>query len=97
MYRTDSIVRRSSALQLTPENQKSQLARMNSQEAEKQGVIAGPIVISSADNKASMILEIDDNIADACIYLATAIDSTIPLGNSFADVSINNSDAGAQS
>jgi len=97
MYRTDSIVRRSQALQLTPENQSSQLAKINTQEAEQHGVDAGPVEVSSAENTISMVLEIDDTIADGCIYLATAIEATSLLGAGFTNVSIKNNDAEVQS
>ena len=97
MYRTDSIVRRSQALQLTPENQQAQIARMNSQEAEKQGVTPGSILISAVDNSVIMTLEIDECIADGCIYLATAIDETCLLGVSFANVNVKNNEEGVQS
>ncbi|NOQ81498.1 MAG: NADH-quinone oxidoreductase subunit G [Methylophaga sp.] len=93
MYQTDAIVRRSSALQETADNQAASIARMNMAEAEKQGVSeAKGISITQADNTISMPFEIDDDIADGCIYLAAGIIETSTLGEMFANVTVQGED-----
>ncbi|NOQ93868.1 MAG: NADH-quinone oxidoreductase subunit G [Methylophaga sp.] len=89
MYQSDAVVRRSSALQKTTENQRAAIARMNTEEADKQGVSkAKEISVSQADNTISVSFEIDDDIADGCIYLAAGINETSALGAMFANVSV---------
>ena len=89
MYQTDAIVRRSEALQKTPENQRAYIARMNSAEAEKQGLTgAKNIIVDHADNQIEMPFEIDDAIADACIYIAAGIIETAMLGAAFSEVQV---------
>ena len=89
MYQSDAVVRRSSALQLTPENKRASLARMNSKEAEKYGVSdAETITVIQGESHLNMAFEIDDAIADACIYLAAGITETSTLGAHFADVQV---------
>lgn len=89
MYQTDSVVRRSNALQQTTENQRSSIARMNTVEADKQGVSQEKEVsVTQGDNTVSMTFEIDDDIADGCIYLAAGISETSALGAMFTNVSV---------
>jgi len=93
MYQTDAIVRRSSALQGTAENQAASIARMNMAEAEKQGVSeAKGIAITLGDNTISMPFAIDNDIADGCIYLAAGIAETSTLGAMFANVTVEAED-----
>ncbi|NQZ54298.1 MAG: NADH-quinone oxidoreductase subunit G [Piscirickettsiaceae bacterium] len=88
-YQSDAIVRRSSALLQTAENQKSAIARMNANEAEKQGIKQAEfITVTQDDNTVQMIFEIDNTIADGCIYLATGIEQTSTLGAAFSNVSV---------
>jgi len=95
MYQTDAIVRRSSALQQTAENQTASLAKMNSTEAEKQGVSQADTVLITSDNASiTMAFEVDDDIADACIYLAAGIVETSVLGHMFGNVSVQVAEAG---
>ncbi|PHS70740.1 MAG: NADH-quinone oxidoreductase subunit G [Methylophaga sp.] len=82
MHQSDAIIRRSSALQQTPDNQKSVIARMNSHEAEKHGIgQAKNIIVKQGENTDTRAFEIDNTIADGCIYLAAS--NTI---TAFADV-----------
>lgn len=92
MYQTDSVVRRSNALQQTPENKKATIARMNSNEADKQSVSqVENIKVSQGDNSIIMPFEIDDGIADGCIYLAAGIHETLSLGAAFSNVTVETS------
>ena len=98
MYQSDAVVRRSSALQLTPENQRASLARMNSKEAEKYGVSDAEIItVIQGEIHLNMAFEIDDAIADACIYLAAGITETSRLGAHFADVQVQVFEQGTSS
>jgi len=97
MYQADSVVRRSMALQNTAENKRATIAKMNKTEAEKQDVInADELVITSNStsklNTVTMAFEIDDSIADGCIYIASGINETISLGQAFATVSVTMSE-----
>jgi len=95
MYQTDAIVRRSSALQQTVDNQTASIARMNTTEAGKHGVSeAKTLLVTQGDNSISIAFEIDDDIADGCIYLAAGIIETSTLGAMFADVSVQASEQG---
>lgn len=89
IYQSDAVVRRSSALQNTPENQQSTIARMNTKEAEKQGVSASEnISITQGKNSITLAFEIDNTIADGCIYVAAGINETTLLGATFANVTV---------
>jgi NADH-quinone oxidoreductase subunit G len=89
MYQTDAVVRRSSPLQQTPENQRASLARMNSKEAQKHWLSEAKMIkVTQDDNHLIMALEIDDAIADNCIYIAAGITKTSMLGANFADVQV---------
>lgn len=96
MYQSDAVVRRSDALQQTPENQRVTLARMNRLEAEKYGVDQAEIItVTQGDNHLNMAFEIDDTIADSCIYIAAGIAETSMLGACFADVQVKPFEQGA--
>ena len=98
MYQSDAVVRRSDALQQTPENQRVTLARMNRLEAEKYGVDQAEIItITQGANHLNMAFEIDDTVADSCIYIAAGIAETSMLGACFADVQVKPFEQGALS
>ncbi|MFT7414036.1 MAG: NADH-quinone oxidoreductase subunit G [Methylophagaceae bacterium] len=98
MYQTDAVVRRSSPLQQTPENQRASVARMNNKEAQKYGLSnANMIKVTQDDKQLYMAFEIDDAIADSCIYLAAGIAETSILGANFADVQVTLVEQGASS
>lgn len=89
MYQTDAVLRRSSALQQTTENQQAKIARMNRLDADKFDVNeAESIEITQDSNSIIMPLVIDDAIAQGCIYLAAGIVETSVLGTSFSNVTV---------
>ncbi|MTI63100.1 NADH-quinone oxidoreductase subunit NuoG [Methylophaga sp.] len=89
MYRSDSLVRHSKALQQTPESRADGFARINQKEADKRGLDPQhEVVISQDDRKVSVPLEIDNNIADGCIYLAAATSVSAQLGSLFSQVQV---------
>jgi len=96
MYQTDAVVRRSNPLQQTPENQRASLARMNSKEAEKYGLSEAKMIKVTQDDKhRNMAFEIDDAIADSCIYIAVGLAEVSILGANFADVQVTLVEQGA--
>lgn len=88
-YQIDSVVRRSEALQKTPENQQSLIAKMNADEVEKQGVTNAEFInITQHDQTITMAFEIDNAIADSCLYLAAGTIQTMDLGVAFSNVKV---------
>ncbi|PHS24944.1 MAG: NADH-quinone oxidoreductase subunit G [Methylophaga sp.] len=89
-YQIDSIVRRSDALQKTPENQQASIARMNAAEANKQGVSDVEFIkIRQGEHVITMTFEVDDAIADGCLYLVAGTPETINLGAAFSSVKVS--------
>jgi NADH-quinone oxidoreductase subunit G len=89
MYRVDALVRRSEALQQTPENLKSGIAKMNSLEAEKYHLsTANTVTVKHNGTSVTLPFERDDAIANGCIYLATGMNITRQLGATFEWVSL---------
>ena len=94
MYQLDGLVRRSEALQQTPANLLSKTARMNNQDAERYGLTDVESVTVEQNNKTVTVpFEIDDAIADGCIYLATGLNETAQLAASFTAVNITSKQA----
>ncbi len=90
VYQVDSVVRRSEALQQTPENQKASVARMNAIEAKIQGVSNVEFIkVRQGEKVITMAFEIDDSIADGCLYLAAGTKQSMNLGAAFANVKVS--------
>lgn len=88
-YQCDAVTRRSSALQNTVDNQNVNIARMNDKEAEKQGISeADTIAISQGEQLIELPFEVDNMIADGCIYVTAGIEATSQLGVSFGFVTV---------
>jgi len=84
MYQCDAVVRRSTALQQTTENERAKQVRINSNEAERYNITqAQDIEIAVDGNVLTVAFEIDNTIADGCIYLASS--HGLPM---YADVTI---------
>lgn len=94
MYRTDSLLRHSNALQQTPENKTNEFACINQQEADKRGLTHQlPVTIKHGENSISLPLKIDNAQADGCIFVAAATAATVTLGTMFAQVEVMQSGA----
>ena len=94
MYRTDVLLRHSDALQKTPETQRAQFARINRKEAEKWDLNhQTPLTLTQEDKVVRLPLEIDDNIADGCVYVAATTDAANRLVSLFGQVSVSQSEA----
>jgi NADH-quinone oxidoreductase subunit G len=95
MYRTDSLLRHSPALQNTPETKACQFARINQTEADKRGLDSQrEVVISQNEQQITLPLQIDDDIADGCIYVAAATEFGASLGQMFGQVSVTSAGGG---
>ncbi len=89
IYRTDSLVRHSKALQLTPENQFMDTLRIHPTQAEKSGLHQGDLVqIKQDEFSVSATVLIDEQVAEGMVYLATASPLSARLGNSFGNVEL---------
>lgn len=70
IYATDSLVRRAAALQDTSDGRNRRLVVINSQTAEKAGVLnASQVLVTQNDQVVNMPLCIDDGMADDSIWL----------------------------
>lgn len=70
IYATDSLVRRATALQDTSDGRNRRLVVINSQTAEKAGVLnASQVLVTQNDQVVNMPLCIDDGMADDSIWL----------------------------
>jgi NADH-quinone oxidoreductase subunit G len=70
IYATDSLVRRATALQHTSDGRNRRLVVINSQTAEKAGVLnASQVLVTQNDQVVNMPLCIDDGMADDSIWL----------------------------
>jgi NADH-quinone oxidoreductase subunit G len=89
IYRTDSLVRHSKALQLTPENQFMDTLRIHPTQAEKSGLHQGDLVqIKQDEFSVSAKVLIDEQVAEGMVYLAAASPLSARLGNSFGNVEL---------
>ena len=89
MYQVDALVRRSDSLQQTPDNQKSKVAKMNKGEAARYGLSdQNTITVNQATRSLTLPFEIDEDIADDCIYLATGLNDAAQLGIGFGAITV---------
>jgi len=96
MYQTDSVVRRSNALQVTIENKHASVVRMNESEAQKHGVSDyDKVEIQQGDNLVVMPLVLDNAIADNCVYLAAGTVKSSMLGAAFSSVTVHAVESGS--
>lgn len=80
IYRTDIIVRRASALQLTHDNPGAR-ARVNSDQAAKLNIKQGDVIrVRMLEGDAQVSVEIDESIPDACIWVPAGYNETSALG-----------------
>lgn len=94
MYQIDSLVRRSEPLQQTSENLESSIVRINSRDAAYHSVSNSDTVnLSQNDQNITVVIKIDDAIADGCIYMATGQNKLAQLGVNFGEVTITLSNA----
>ena len=88
MYASDAIVRRSGALQHTPDTWLNGV-RMNSEMASGLSVGEGDSVrVTQGEGSAEMTVTIDDGVPDQCVWLPGAVPAGSALGCSFGEVSV---------
>ncbi|BDZ74664.1 NADH-quinone oxidoreductase [Methylophaga marina] len=94
MYRTDALLRHSEALQKTPETQRIQFARINRKEAAKHGLNhQTPLTLTQQDSVIRLPLEMDDSIADGCVYVAATTEAASRLVSLFGQITVSQSEA----
>ncbi|MEX0614267.1 MAG: molybdopterin-dependent oxidoreductase, partial [Methylophaga sp.] len=90
MYRTDSLLRRSEALQQTPENQQAMITRMHPDTAEKMDLAdADRLQLRQGDCVIEVALLLDKDIARGCLYLPVATQNSSELGAAFGLVTVS--------
>ena len=88
MYSSDAIVRRSGALQRTPDSW-SNGARVNSRVASDLSLAEGDnIRVTQGEGIAEMSVTIDDGVPDNCVWLPAALPASAALGCSFGEISV---------
>lgn len=89
MYQIDALIRRSEALQQTPDNLSSKVARMNSNEATRYGLNdKNTVTVSQGENSMNLDFELDEMIADGCMYLATGANEASQLGAAYGEITV---------
>ena len=89
MYQTDSIVRRSSALANTIENKRAIIAKMNMNEAEKNGLKnSNSVVVCQDKQSVTMDFEVDNSIADGCIHMPAGVPQMSQFAATFSIVTV---------
>ena len=89
MYQIDSVVRRSTALAQTIENQNAFVARMNSSEASQHGLsVANRVLVSCGEQTVELAFEIDDAIADDSIHMPVGIVEMAEFAPAFSAVDV---------
>jgi len=89
LYRSDSLVRRSQALQGSAGQDKVGVG-MNSSLAETLRLKENQMVkVSQGEGSARLTVLIDERLPDACVWIPAACEETAMLGESFAEVEIN--------
>jgi len=97
MYQIDSVVRRSSALAQTVENQAALIAKMNTAEAENQGLsTAESVVVNQGKQTVTMAFEIDNAIADGCLHMPTGVPEMAQFSAAFSTVQVQANGQGGE-
>lgn len=90
IYRTDSLVRHSKALQLTPENQFLDVVRIHPALAKKSGLLQGDsVLIQQGDLAVSTTVLIDEQVAEDMVYLSAASPLAAKLGSAFGQLQLS--------
>lgn len=90
MYRTDSLLRRSVALQQTPENKQALVARVHPQTLSAMDLTdAEQVLITQGECSVAVDVQPDDTITEGCLYLPVATEVSRKLGIAFGKVSVS--------
>jgi NADH-quinone oxidoreductase subunit G len=89
IYGTDGLVRRSRALQESPDGQAARRVYINSIDASRLGLSNAKLVqVSQGNGQVTLPLVIDDSVAEGCLRLAAGFEETAVLGAPFAPIKI---------
>lgn len=90
IYGTDGLVRRSQALQESPEGQAARRAYMNSADAARLGLSSAKRVqVSQGGGQVTLPLVIDDSVAEGCLRVAAGFEEAAALGAPFAPIKVS--------
>ncbi|NLY65112.1 MAG: NADH-quinone oxidoreductase subunit G [Alcaligenaceae bacterium] len=88
IYRSDAIVRRAEALQLSPASA-APVARMNAETMGSLALVAGnQVKVKSPDGEVVLAVEQDDTLANNTVRIAHAFEQTAALGSAFAQLTV---------
>jgi NADH-quinone oxidoreductase subunit G len=88
LYAVDTLVRRADALQKTKDAAQD-AARMNTRQAEKSLLAdSEKVKVNQGSAHAYLPLIIDEGIPDGCIWISSALQSSMTLGETFASVEV---------
>jgi NADH-quinone oxidoreductase subunit G len=89
IHSVDALVRRSASLQATPDAGSAGLLRLNSVQAEKSGVRDGYTVhVKQGDASVTLDVEINDRVADGCVWVQAGTTAAASLGAGFGPIII---------
>ena len=89
IYASDALIRRATSLQQTKDSRDSAVARANSSVASQAGVSDGDTVaIVQGEGRAEMVLKVDAQIPDGCVWVAAGVSGSESLGDQFGELSL---------
>lgn len=89
IYGTDGLVRRSKALQESPDGQAARRVYINSIDADRLGLSSAKLIeVSQGDGKVTLPFMIDNTVAEGCLRLATGFEEVAVLGAPFAPIQV---------
>jgi NADH-quinone oxidoreductase subunit G len=84
---TDSLVRRATSLQATPDAEAATRCRMNAAQAEASGLQDGhTVTVKQGEASTTMTVEISERVPDGCVWLQAGTEQSAALGASFGEV-----------
>jgi NADH-quinone oxidoreductase subunit G len=89
IYGADALVRRAAALQKTPDALAAGTARMNTAQAQAAG-LGGAQQVRAIQGEASAVLtlQLDERVADGCVWIQSGTAAAATLGGAFGLISI---------
>jgi len=89
IYAVDALVRRAASLQQTKDARDATLARVNASVADQAGAADGDTVaVVQGEGRAEMVLKIDAQVPDGCVWVPAAVQGSESLGDQFGEVSL---------
>ncbi len=89
IYAADALVRRAASLQETEEARDAAVARVNPSVAADAGLSGGKkVAVVQGEGRAEMVLKVDANIPDGCVWVPAAVPGSESLGDQFGELSL---------